>query len=393
MQPKILVVDDTYANLVAMRRLLAHCGAELHEAQNGNEALALCLDHEFALILLDVNMPDMDGFEVAALLGETEETHDTPIIFVTAAYADDLNKLKGYRSGAVDYIAKPINDVILQSKVRVFLELYNARMELHAALAELSERNCQLQTEVAERQRAEALVRHQATHDVLTGLPNRVLFHERLDAALRGARASDGRFALALLDIDGFKAVNDTCGHPAGDALLQAIAARLGGQVRQHDTVARLGGDEFVVIINGMVRRGDAVLAARRLRRAIAKPIKLGSDSTVVTTSLGIAVAEGHESPEDLLRDSDTALYCAKAKTNIRVNSVHPGYIWTPMVRNAVESSGHADEMRRALEAMHPVGHLGQPKDVAYGVLYLASDESAFVTGTELVIDGGYTAQ
>ena len=93
------------------------------------------------------------------------------------------------------------------------------------------------------------------------------------------------------------------------------------------------------------------------------------------------------------LLSKSAALYCAKAKTNIRVNSVHPGYIWTPMVRKSVESSGHADEIRRGLEAMHPIGHLGQPSDVAYGVLYLASDESAFVTGSELVIDGGYTAQ
>ena len=82
--PKILVVDDTPANLVAMRRLLARCGAQLLEAGSGNEALALCLDHDFALILLDVNMPDMDGFEVAALLSETEQMRDTPIIFVTA---------------------------------------------------------------------------------------------------------------------------------------------------------------------------------------------------------------------------------------------------------------------------------------------------------------------
>jgi 3(or 17)beta-hydroxysteroid dehydrogenase len=93
------------------------------------------------------------------------------------------------------------------------------------------------------------------------------------------------------------------------------------------------------------------------------------------------------------LLSKSAALYCAKDKTNIRVNSVHPGYIWTPMVRHSVESSGHADEKRRTLEALHPVGHLGKPNDVAYGVLYLASDESAFVTGSELVIDGGYTAQ
>jgi NAD(P)-dependent dehydrogenase (short-subunit alcohol dehydrogenase family) len=93
------------------------------------------------------------------------------------------------------------------------------------------------------------------------------------------------------------------------------------------------------------------------------------------------------------LLTKSAALYCARASTKIRVNSVHPGYIWTPMVRKAVESAEHPDQMRRRLEELHPVGHLGQPCDVAYGVLYLACDESTFVTGSELVIDGGYTAQ
>lgn len=93
------------------------------------------------------------------------------------------------------------------------------------------------------------------------------------------------------------------------------------------------------------------------------------------------------------LLTKSAALYCARGGTKIRVNSVHPGYIWTPMVRHALESSANPDERRRTLEGLHPVGHLGEPNDVAYGVLYLASDESTFVTGSELVIDGGYTAQ
>jgi 3(or 17)beta-hydroxysteroid dehydrogenase len=93
------------------------------------------------------------------------------------------------------------------------------------------------------------------------------------------------------------------------------------------------------------------------------------------------------------LLTKSAALYCARGGTKIRVNSVHPGYIWTPMVQHALESSPNAVEMQRRLEALHPVGHLGEPNDVAYGVLYLASDESTFVTGSELVIDGGYTAQ
>jgi NAD(P)-dependent dehydrogenase (short-subunit alcohol dehydrogenase family) len=93
------------------------------------------------------------------------------------------------------------------------------------------------------------------------------------------------------------------------------------------------------------------------------------------------------------LLTKSAALYCARGGTKIRVNSVHPGYIHTPMVQHAVEASGHPDEMYRTLEALHPVGHLGEPIDVAYAVLYLASDEAGFVTGSELVVDGGYTAQ
>ncbi len=256
-RPKILVVDDTPANLVAMRRLLARADADIFEANSGNEALALCLDHQFALVLLDVNMPEMDGFEVAQFISETDHLSETPIIFVTAAYADDINRIKGYTSGAIDYIAKPINDVILQSKVKIFLELYRARALLQQALDELSLRNRQLTGEVAERTRMEQLVRHQATHDALTGLPNRVLFRDRLEAAIEAGGGGGAPFALAYIDIDGFKGVNDAHGHAAGDELLKAIAARVDARTRGTDTVARLGGDEFAVLPARCRRRGS----------------------------------------------------------------------------------------------------------------------------------------
>lgn len=315
LRPKLLIVDDTRANLVAMRHLLGDCGAELVEATSGNEALALCLEQAFALILLDVNMPDMDGFEVATLLGETEQLRDTPVIFVTAAYADDVNRLKGYRSGAVDYIAKPINDVILRSKVRVFLDLYNARMELQQALGELGERNRQLQAEIAERQRAEAQVRHQATHDMLTGLPNRALFHERLHQAI--AQAPGRGFALAMLDIDGFKAVNDTHGHPVGDALLQSIAVRLRAHVRAGDTVARLGGDEFALILEDAAQLPLLLERCQQLCDTLALPYPLpgpaGEVVARVSASIGIALwSPGTPSDEALIQAADRALYEAK---------------------------------------------------------------------------------
>jgi diguanylate cyclase (GGDEF)-like protein len=319
MLPKILVVDDTAANLVAMRRLLARCGAEIFEADSGNAALALCLDHQFALILLDVNMPDMDGFEVAALLGETEQLRETPIIFVTAAYADDLSKLKGYRSGAVDYVAKPINDVILQSKVRVFLELYAARAALEQALASLSERNEQLTTEIAERKKIEAMVRHQASHDTLTGLPNRMLFHDRLRGSIQRAHRHHSRFALACIDIDGFKSINDEHGHPAGDVLLQDIAVRLRAHLRGNDTVARLGGDEFALILEEIDDPLLALQLCQSLCDALAEPytLILGDTRTVVHVGASIGVAhyaqsERRDADEQLIQAADRAMYQAK---------------------------------------------------------------------------------
>jgi len=315
--PKILVVDDTHANLVAMRHLLAGSGAQLFEASSGNAALALCLDHEFALILLDVNMPEMDGFEVAFLIGEDERLRDTPIIFVTAAYADDINRVRGYHFGAVDYIAKPINDMILQSKVRVFLELYRAQAELKATLAVLEERNAQLKAEIAERQRVEERIRHQATHDMLTGLPNRVLFHDRLLTAMQRVPRHGPGFALALLDIDGFKGVNDSHGHPAGDELLKAIASRLGEQVRSNDTVARLGGDEFAFIMEDVSDDTSLLRRCEQVGEILAKSYDLagskGRFEARVSASIGIALWRGEaQSDEALIQAADRALYQAK---------------------------------------------------------------------------------
>lgn len=317
MLPKILVVDDTPANLVAMRRLLADCGAQLIEANSGNEALALCLDHRFALILLDVNMPDMDGFEVVQLLAETDQLRDTPVIFVTAAYVDDMNRLKGYRFGAVDYIAKPVNDVILQSKVRVFLELYSARAQLQTAMDELSARNRQLVDEVAERERAEAQVRHQATHDMLTGLPNRALFHDRLRTAIQRVPRHGSGFALALLDVDGFKQVNDQHGHPAGDALLIAIAERLRQHLRVNDSVARLGGDEFALILEDINDTGALLDLCRTIGAMLAEPYPLQgrNGDFIANVSASIGITYHHDklgNDEALIQAADRALYQAK---------------------------------------------------------------------------------
>ena len=322
-RPSILVVDDTPANLVAMRRLLARMDADVVEAPGGNQALAATLDREFALILLDVNMPDMDGFEVAQHLADSEHTRETPVIFVTAAYADDMNRLKGYTHGAVDYIAKPINDVILQSKVQVFLDLYRGKRQLRENVQQLSELNRQLQEQMGERVRAEERARHEATHDPLTGVPNRALFMDRLRSALERAHRHGSCFALLYIDIDGFKPVNDRHGHHAGDLLLKAITARLCERLRKSDTFARMGGDEFAMIMEEqMDGPAAAVRAGEQLCELIRKPYGLdtGQDAGLrveIGASIGVAFYPDHaggkaDEREALIRAADGAMYRAK---------------------------------------------------------------------------------
>jgi diguanylate cyclase (GGDEF)-like protein len=332
--PKILVVDDTPANLVAMRRLLRNAGAQIVEAASGNEALAACLDHEFALVLLDVQMPDIDGFEVASLLSEEARTRETPIIFVTAAYGDDLNRLKGYKHGAVDYIAKPVNDVILLSKVRVFLELYNGKRMMRDLLDVLGQRNAQLEAEVAERKRLEELARHQAGHDVLTGLPNRLLFMDRLSQAVARSERRHDRFALLYIDLDGFKPVNDRYGHQAGDLTLKEMGRRLEAHVRKSDTCARIGGDEFAVIMDG-APEGEAQRLGENLCDVLRQPFRLAlpeadHPEVHVGASIGIALFPEYaetagaeqtreERIEELIRVADGAMYAAKRSGKNRV--------------------------------------------------------------------------
>ena len=169
-------------------------------------------------------------------------------------------------------------------------------------------------TDVTDRIAANEQLVAKAYHDDLTGLPNRALLVERLGDTLRRARERRLLVGLLFLDLDRFNVVNESLGHQAGDDLLNEVAHRIEDVIRPGDIVARLGGDEFAVVISDMLRRGDAVVAARRLRKALTKPIRIGDESAVITTSIGIAIAEGHEHPDDLLRDADTALHRAKDK-------------------------------------------------------------------------------
>ena len=306
-RPLILVADDNPAKRAFVRACLAELDAELVQVEDGVAALDACRRQEFAVLILDINMPGLDGFELARRLSEDPVLRETPIIFQTATYFDELSQIRGYGAGAVDYLMEPVKPAILRSKVRVFLDLFRGKQ--------------QLKLEVEERKRQEEIARHLASHDALTGLPNRVLFVDRLQGAMQRAERQRSACAMCYVDIDDFKPVNDTHGHHAGDALLVAFAARLRDGVRREDTVARLGGDEFAVVLEQPVRGADALAKVEKLAAQMLAPYRLvlpnceKALTVTVSVSVGIALYPDHAGSVDaLLRAADRAMYVAKAR-------------------------------------------------------------------------------
>src|SRR4051812_14875937 len=202
-------------------------------------------------------------------------------------------------------------------------------------------------TDVTRYREAEAHIRHLAHHDALTGLPNRALFRERLGRALAAARRRGGPVAVLCLDLDRFKPVDDTLGHPGGDALLRAVAARLLACVREGDTAARLGGDEFAVLQAGAGQPEAAQALARRLVEALSAPYEVLGHQVVVGASVGVALAPGDgRDPDELLKRADMALYRAKADGRGTFRSFEPGMDARLQARRLLEL-----DLRKALAA------------------------------------------
>jgi diguanylate cyclase (GGDEF)-like protein len=240
--PRILIVDDVASNRLAVRTILKGIDVELCEADNGFDTVSLCLAGEFALILLDVQMPDMDGFEVCEQLRANPQTSEIPIIFLTAAFRADEDKIHGYLSGATDYLSKPINDRILRSKVEVFIKLYRQQQALIAV-------NEALRQEVENRKHAEELLARQARTDALTEILNRRAFFDLGNKELNRLRRYGGVVTMAVLDIDHFKRVNDNYGHQVGDLALKLLTHTIGTHLRANDIFARVGGEEFAILL------------------------------------------------------------------------------------------------------------------------------------------------
>ncbi len=204
------------------------------------------------------------------------------------------------------------------------------------------------QTDITERKVAEEQMLHDAFHDGLTGLPNRALFHDRLERCMqRGRRHENYRFAVVFFDVNRFKLVNESLGHTLGDELLLAVAHRLRSVLREGDTLARLGGDEFTILLDELARPEEATRVAEKIHEALARPFQIGSHEIFTSASLGIALyAPGYEHPEDIVRDAETAMYRAKTQ-----QGAHYVLFDTHMHARALERLQLETELRKAVES------------------------------------------
>lgn len=315
-QTTLLVIDDTPANLQLLLDQLEGQGYRVLVAEDGEEGRRRAELTAPDLILLDVVMPGVDGFETCRRLKAHPATQDIPVVFMTAL-ADECHKVTGFEVGGIDYVTKPLQIAEVLARLKTHLALRSAEIELEA--------NCRkLEQEIAERQRAESQLQFMATHDTLTGLPNRALLMDRLRHAIHGTHRHHQGLVVAFLDLDRFKEVNDTMGHEAGDQLLRTVAERIASCLREVDTAARVGGDEFVLVLDEVTTPHEALHVLARVLHAVSQPVFLRAGEVSVACSIGWSLyPDGGDNADTLLSHADTAMYRAKAAGHNRIQAYH----------------------------------------------------------------------
>ncbi|NRB39850.1 MAG: EAL domain-containing protein [Pseudomonadales bacterium] len=311
--PTLLVVDDEQKNLHTMSRLLGHLDINMVFANSGQQALRELLYHDFFLVLMDVQMPDMNGFETAQLILESQKTAHLPIVFITAISKNEHFIHEGYSVGAVDYMHKPVDPDVLFGKVNVFKQLWKQKQSLLEKNSELLKLNKKLEEISQALSRSNEELSHMALHDSLTGLSNRSHFFRVMENSLERCRRNNTNLAVFFIDVDNFKTINDTLGHDAGDSLLKTVAQRLQMSVRTSDLVSRFGGDEFAVLAVDLGEGLDASNIAKHMLEVVALEVDLKGHKHQISLSIGIALyPESDVDAPQLLKYADTAMYKAK---------------------------------------------------------------------------------
>lgn len=287
----ILIVDDLATNVELLEEMLRGAGySRITSTMDPHSVCELHRVNQYDLILLDLRMPGMDGFQVMESLKELETDGYLPVLAVTV---EPTHKVHALRSGAKDFVSKPLDmaEVLMRVRNMVEVRLLHKESRNYAKMLE-----------------------ELALNDPLTGLANRRLLDDRMAMALVHAQRNSSAMAVICLDLDGFKEINDTHGHGVGDALLKMVAERLQTTVREEDTVARLGGDEFAIALWHVSGTEYAGMVAARAIAAVSHPYDIEGHIVDITTSAGVSIyPENGENAETLLKSADLALYVAKA--------------------------------------------------------------------------------
>jgi diguanylate cyclase (GGDEF)-like protein len=375
---RILVVDDPDRTAETLTIALAENGWSVLSASSGEEAIRVAAERAPHVVVCALHLPGVDGLEVMRRLHAVDDT----ISFVMLTGDGDLDTvLYAVHAGVFDFVRKSGDHEALVgavaralARVRVVRENRRLARELHAANEALELRVRARTTELADANRrletSLLSIEHRALHDSLTDLGNRFLFRERLERGLARAGQGGAPVAILFLDLDGFKPINDSLGHAAGDRVLVGVAGRVAAAVGEAGLTARLGGDEFGVLIEGGA--AEASVVAARIAEALIAPHSVAGVEVFASASVGIAVSlRGEETADELLRNADLAMYSAKAR-----QSGGPELFQHRMHASAIERMSLLLDLRRAIDRQEFFLHY-QP---------IVAIETGTIVGTEALV-------
>lgn len=300
---KILVVDDSPVEIKIIRGFL-ESEHDIIETLDGQKAIDLAVQFKPDLILLDVIMPEPNGFSVCRTLKSRSDLADIPVIFITAA-TNIKDIVHGFENGGQDYIIKPFYAQELSARIKVHLDLRFSKEKLQQYALKLEEQNQQLNLLMQELETA-------AMTDYITGLANRRSMMESLNKELERLKSTERKTGLVLCDIDNFKKINDTYGHECGDYVLKEVSGIMKSSLRAEDAVARWGGEEFLLLLPDLNIAGAKEIA-ENIRRAIERKVFCYRDELFsLTMTLAVGELAADTIFDDCIRSIDYGLYLGK---------------------------------------------------------------------------------
>ena len=359
---RILIADDEPDFRQSLQMILVQWGYEVQTVSDGQDALQILCDDPPDVALLDWVMPHLSGLEICRQLRE-RSPGQFPYLILLSARSRTEDIVAGLDAGADDYVTKPVDFLELRARLQVGFRMIRLQQELErraTALANSLAEVHELQAVAEEARKREHFL---AFHDSLTGLPNRQLFFDRLSQAIAQANRSGQFVAVLLLDLDGFKVINDGIGHAGGDQVLQCTGRRLQACLRDSDTVARLGGDEFAILACGASNHADILAIAEKVLQSLSEVFIVESQRCQVGASIGISLypSDGHD-VETLTKRADLAMYRAKRLGKNRIVHFDPAMDAKAYGHNSLES-----DLRLALVQSKFVMHYQPQVNMATG--------------------------